>query len=430
MKTEEKSMDLDACKNFFKFFEYTSKDKEKNGKNPNINWTLFENIDILELPSEVLKILKDNIVDENKKNDEYHIELDKKTIQRINKILEKEELIIANRIDVFKPFQLTSKESNFNKYPKELELNKANSTVKTKDLVIDHSTKKAKGFIKTCFISPLEWLDKEHNLNLSDDLEDSETLFNIKKTGHFEVKAREEQIYNAICYLIQQKIYKREKRIFISFNEIHQQLGYCGQLRPEHKAEYEKIIYKLNFLEVMIDFTNTKYRKYKEFYKSEGNIKEPLIILVSFTKAKVKSGKTTKILEGFETLTTKLMNLHFNHPGQTNRYFTKEITEVVKNKKKIEAKNKHIPKLETYINKLYFLSQSKKTLYIDLKNETIFEELKEFKIKENFEHAKKSRHGERYLNRNIYKPIESIPVVAKIIKLENDTNRIYWNMCK
>lgn len=396
-------------------------------KNNELKWLSLQDLKEYNVPESIFEMLKENIAEENKEQDKFLLVLNEDTLKKIEKALEKDNLINTTMENIFNKFNLTSKETDFQKYPKELEINRSSETIKTKDYLINNSTQKSTGFIKACFISPLIWLNEEYKLNLSDDLEDTEILGKIKKTKHFEISSREEQIYNAICYLIHRKIFNNQRTIFITYNELHKQLENNSKLRPEHKKEYESVVRRFHYLEILIDFTGAKYRDYKDFYKAEGNIKEPLIIVTSFAKAKVKYGKTTKVLDGFETISTKLMNLHFNHPNQTNYFVTKEIKEIG-TKKKIEAKSRHIPKLESYMSKLHFLSQNKKNPYTDIKNETIFEELKEFNLTKEFEKAKKARHGARFLNRNIYNPIESMEEVKSVIKLDNGNNRIIWNI--
>jgi hypothetical protein len=365
-----------------------------------------------------------NKIDEFMNKESLDIETLEKDLEEIKKLVkQKEEQALINTIieKDYNDFTLTSKETEFSKYDKELILNRFDKKVKTKDTIIEYpntSKNKKNSILTACFQSPLIWLKDEYKISLNNDMTDIDILTKIKKTKHFEITAKEEKFYNAISALIHKKRFN--KTVFITYLEMHRQLGYKSKLRPEHKINYESMISRLSYLEIIIDFSGVTYDNYKKFYKIEGNIKEPLIIPVSYSRAKVQYENTLKILEGFETIPTKLMKLHFDHECQTN-YF---VSGKKKNtSKKIESKIDHIPLLEAKIKKMYHLSKKE---YADIKNETL---LNEFKLQEEFKKAKETKNVTRFLSRNIYNPIKSM-IEVKTIEKVNNLNRIYWNKSK
>jgi hypothetical protein len=334
-------------------------------------------------------------------------------------------------VEEYKLFQITSKETNFQKYNTEIEINGVNAQTKPCKLDNDNKNKGitiSKGSILCCLFSPLDWLNKEYKLTNKMEIEKDVIINKIKATKHFELNIEEINIYDAVCALIKKKKY--DSTIFISFNELHRQLGYLGKLRQLHKQKYTNILYKFSYLYINIDFSEARNRKYKKFYEAEGNIKEPLVILHGFKKADVKYNNRVTRLEGFTVYPTNLMNLHFNHEYQTNKFCIEELPK--NNNRKI--KENHKIKLINYVTKLYFLQkENSKQKFTRISLDKIFEELKEFNIKEQYDRAKESKNLSRFMNRNIYNIIDSLPCVKNVTcKKNNNTDYPYniiitWN---
>jgi hypothetical protein len=351
------------------------------------------------------------------------------------KTIEKPE--VHEGIKNFHHFMLTSKETNFQEYNFDIDIvgdksDKEGVTAKTKITCFDNSNKTkgivvSKGDITCSLFSPLDWLDKEYNLVQTQEDKKKITLIRkIKATKHFELSTEEIEIYNAICALIKAKKYNHT--IFISYNELHKQLKYKVKLRQTHKNKYTRVLRKLSWLYIDIDISEAKNRKYKKFYELEGNIKEPLIVIVKFKKAKVKFKGTVKEVDGVVVYPTDLMNLHFNHQYQTNKYHTLEST--VKKKYIATRKSKENSKtrLIMYVEKLYFLQKNnKKQEFTQISLDKIFEELKEFDMKEKYKKAYETNHKPRFMNRNIFNPIDSLTYVNSVFEDNNGNIKIIWN---
>jgi len=200
-----------------------------------------------------------------------------------------------------------------------------------------------------------------------------------------------------------------DKDIFISFNELHSQLGYKDKLRLETRERYKAALYSLAVLFTNINLERAVYAGHKEYKKVNGNIEnEPLVIYKGFKRAKAKVNRTTKIVDGFTTDLTELMKLHFNY---TKQYKTAEIQEP-----KRKSKLKHAEKLEYYIKKLHFISIGNKNYCIDLNYKTIFDELKEFGLEEEYNNA---REKTKVIKRKILNVITQIDEVKETKIIDN-----------
>jgi len=336
----------------------------------------------------------------------------------------------------YNDFIMTSKETDFQKYnTKDLELMKLTKNVKTKDTEIDHHityntssngkkiVKKKDGVIITSFQSPLDWLDKTYDLNLSNIMTDQEVIQKIQATKFFEIKSEQETLYNSTCALLRSKSIKENKDtgIFISFNELHKQMGYKGDLRKTDIDKYKNLIESLSYLHVNISMDKAVYANHKEYYKINGNIEnEPLIIYTGFCKAKAKINKTSKIVNGFKTNLTELMKLHFNYTKQYS-ILPKTIQEQEKTIRK--SKLEHATKLDIYIKKLFFINTGNKNYCVDISYNTFFKELKEFNLDDEY---KKTIEKSKFIKRKFLNPINKSDVIKKA-EILNNKIRIYFN---
>jgi hypothetical protein len=335
-----------------------------------------------------------------------------------------ENIFIAEQ--TYNNFQLTSQETDFQNYSDKIVI--FDRRAGTEPIIFDNSHKTPKGKIKTkgeisCSLSsPLDWLNKEYKLTTnSNSITKTELIGKIKATKHFEFTADEINIYNAIVYLIKMKQY--EDKIFISFNELHKQLGYKGKIRKSHKDKYKKVIDKFSYIRIFIDLSEAKQANYKKYYEIESNIEEPLLIFVKYKRQKVRFNNTVRQVDGFFSNKTDLMTLHFDF---TNRFFTS------KKPDKPKRVNKQNAKLNNYINKNYYLQKKNKdqtfTQYRLI--ETIFQDvLKEFNIYAKYLKAIENRNKSRFLKRNVFDILENNKFVKKFeIKNINEIEIlvIYW----
>jgi hypothetical protein len=362
----------------------------------------------------------------------------KEVIEGLSKFLKEDKKQEDNEIfisqGIYNQFQLTSKETNFQNYKTtNIEITSIDSkhVARTENTRIENNNKSkkckttTKGHLNCFLYSPLDLLNKEYRLIKEEEntLDKLTLISRIKATEHFNLKTNEIKIYNAICALIKNKRFNNI--IFISFNELHKQLGYYSKLRQYHIVNYKKIISKFQYLNINIDMTNATNRNYKNFFKIEGNIQEPLLIRLNWTKAKVKINNRVSTLNGFETVPTKLMKLHFNHEYQTNQYFSQEELQKPENRKKIY--NAQQAKLNDYINELYFLQKNnKKQEFTNLSLNKIWEVLKEFDMKSRYDIAIKSFNRSRFLNGNILEIINNNLNVESYILNKNDMLKIFW----
>lgn len=335
-------------------------------------------------------------------------------------------------------FELTSDEARIDEYNKGIIFDDFEGTAKTKKnkfmkelKVKDKNGKTKDSYLETFFTSPLSAIKEQYNISIQE-LRNNKITNVIAKTKHFDVRSFEERIYNAISALIYKKTtYKIEKInevIFISLNEIWKQLGNKNNPKPKDKTKLLRTINKLNNLKLHLNFSKVQLRNYKDFANSEvketGTIQEPLINVISIIKAKQKYKKTLRTVEGIETVITKFMQLHFRHESQTNYYYSESEQQKEHKITRLEFE----PKLKAYIKVLYFKRGKGQTTTL-LSDGKIFEVLKEFNIKEQYEKAKKNRHGMRFLN-SIYKIIENTNEVNSLEKNEKNVNVINWNKCK
>lgn len=362
-----------------------------------------------------------------------------KLLKIINKSMKneksKKEKIIINTtlVDSYNDFILTSKETKFQKYDKGLELVRLTNDIKTKDTEMKHSItyyktvngKKIKtkkdGCIVTSFQSPLDWLDTTYQLNLTNTMTDKEILEKVETTKFFEIKSEQEIIYNAVCALMRVKSITENKDtgIFISFNELHKQLGYKDKLRPEQKEKYKNLIYSMSYLHTNISLDKCVYANHKAYYEVNGNIeKEPLVIYKGFCRAKADINKTSRIVDGFKTDLTELMKLHFKFTCQ----FKVNQIEVHK-EKKVKSRLLHASKLENYIKRLYFVSIGNNNYCIDLNYNTLFEELKEFNLDDEY---KQASHKTQFLKRKFLNPLNKMAEIKKA-EILNNKIRMYFN---
>lgn len=418
---------IEGLKNFKQVFYEVYNFRGKNGNITTkvdkwiIPWVLLNELDNIEVPTKILKILKDNANMINN-NDSCSIILGRSEMDKIN------DVYLGNSIELIEAiesknndFLFTSPETKFSNYPKEIEIDKETQEVKTQKYKVDNSNKDkkgektAKGFLTTCFISPLDWLDKEYSLNLSKENDIKKVTSKIKTTNHFNVTAREEEIYNATSYLIREKTFQdKNKLVFISYNELHKQLGNKSKLRPENKKEYEKVLYRLSWLEIKIELSNIRNRKYKDFknYIEKSELREKLLTVI-FKRVRLKTKKTSKLVDGFKTYQTELMNLHFNY---SNRFY-------INNNSPISGRQGHHYKLTNIVKRYYHISKGKNNLCIELKLETIFDELKEFNLQKEYEES--YGHKAQFIKRNILDILNKMPQV-KEAKMLNGKIRIYF----
>jgi hypothetical protein len=375
--------------------------------------------DFTEIEKNIKSLIKDINEDESRL-EQFKIALKKMKNER-SKLEKNKKPVPFTAIDDFEIFQITSPEADFQKYNTEIEINGVNA--QTKPYEIDNHNKNkgkiiSKGSILCSLFSPLDWLNKEYKLTKEIEIKKDVIINKIKATKHFELSSEEINIYNALCALIKKKKY--DQTIFISFNELHRQLGYTGKFRISHKKTYINVLHKFSYLYVNIDISEARNKKYKKFYEAEGNIKEPLVILHGFKKADVKYNNRVRKLEGFTVYSTNLMNLHFNHEYQTQKYYIEAPNNI--NRK---IKESHKIKLKNYVNKLYFLQKNNsKQKFTRISLEKIFEELKEFNIKEQYKKAKQTKNLSRFMNRNIYNVIDSLDCV-KTVTCEKNNNTDY-----
>jgi hypothetical protein len=348
----------------------------------------------------------------------------------VTKMIKETDLLDAILETSFDEFLLTSQETELTKYSKELEIDHVKNIVKTKDRFIKQCisytttvkgkkiVKKENGRIVASFQSPLDWLNKKYEFNVKDSyLTDREIIEKVEATKTFDIRAEHELIYNAICALLRKKPLElnTDKDIFISFNELHSQLGYKDKLRLEARERYKGALFSLAVLFTNINLEKAVYAGHKEYKKVNGNIEnEPLVIYKGFKRAKAKINKTTKIVDGFTTDLTELMKLHFNY---TKHYKTTEI-QAPKRKSKL----KHSEKLECYIKKLYFINIGNKNYCIDLNYKTIFDELKEFDLEEAYNNT---NWKTRFIQRKFLSVIAQIDEV-KETKIIDSKIRIYF----
>jgi hypothetical protein len=322
------------------------------------------------------------------------------------KIIEKSgaEIMFKNReVDDYKSFTLTSKEMDLCSYEKDLELLRYSNLVKTKDKIFKlngkNVTKKDMNEIITSLHTPLDLLEKEYNFEITDN--DEKIIEKLKAEKHFEMMAIDEEVFQAVCYLIYQKTFMNEhSSIFISLNELHRELGYNSKLKEEDKQYYKKILTKLNYLRININIEKSKYREYKKFYKVYDNIEgEPLIYLDYFKKRKQYANKTIVLREGFITRKTQLMILYTEF---TKRFYVSPL--------ECKTKIKHSSRLKNYLKRLYFIDRKNKRPFL-LNIGTIFNHLSEFNLKD--EYLKTNRKKE-FLERKIFKLIDEMKEVKKI----------------
>lgn len=341
--------------------------------------------------------------------------------------LENEENIInTTLVNSFNDFTLTSPETDFQKYNTNLELQRLTNIVKTQDTKIKQyfeyeKTVKGKkikikkdGYIIASFQSPLDWIDTTYHLNTTNTMTDKEILEKVKTTKCFEITSEQEEIYNAICELIRVKIREnKSNEVFISFNELHMQLGYDGKLRSIQKEHYENLIYHMSNLHINIELNKVAYADHKEYFKLHGDIKkEPLIIWGGTYKLQAPKNKTTVKLDGFKTYLTNLMQLHFNF---TNHFYISQQT-------KIRSKLPHASKLESYYKKKFFINTGKNNYCIDLKIETIFDILKEFNLECEYN---QSSNKPQFVKRQILNPLNKMAEIKKA-EILNKMVRTYF----
>lgn len=389
---------------------------------------------IEERKNKIIKLAEKNkdfeIIQEIKALDKKPLTTFENCIEEYTKLFDKYEKVYVGEKN-YNKFQLTSKETDFQKYSKTIEI--IDQKARTKPIIIENNTKNKKGIISkgeiSCYLaSPLDWLNKEYKLVEGDSINKTELIQKIKATNHFKLSQDEINIFNAIVYLIKMKQYEDE--IFISFNEIHKQLGYT-RLRPEHKIKYRRIIDKFSYTRIFIDLSMAKQRNYKKYLEINENIEEPLLIFISYKRRKVKFNNTVKMVDGFFTLKTKLIKFHFDY---TKQFLTFEKPVKRKNKTKLLTDNQS--KLNTFINKSYYLQKNNKDQTYNqykLIDNILQDVLSEFDMHNQYLKACKDCHKSRFLKRHIFNVLENnIFVKSYEIKKINELEYliVYWKTGK
>lgn len=317
-----------------------------------------------------------------------------------------------DKINHKKKILLTSKESDFNKCTNIKEANnqdyfrsKDANTIITQPQTIINQSRKKKGGLKTdnkplsefefYLSSPrtaIEVLNKEFK-NGNASIEVYTSVAFLKK--HFTITDEEKEVFNACLSLIKQKrdILQANNHIFISFYELHRQLGYRSKLRANNIQNYKTIIKRLDLININMIFKE-KYGSYKKVSNLE-NV--PIIELGGFYKTTVKGYKTKIKQEVFCTSCTMFMSMHFD---MTERYKVLELEEPIK-----RSKIQHSETLYTYFEKIIFLEKQKKNNEKEIYIETV---LKELGLLEAY---KKTREKAKFINRKIVEPLKKLPSI-------------------